>query len=42
VENSECLDCYHTTYVVEVPVREHGLPEVVEAKLKEIENLKFF
>ena len=27
-------------YVVEVPVKEHGRPEVIEAKYKEIENLR--
>ena len=39
VENSECFDDI-TIYTVEVPVREHKKPEVIEAKAKEIENLK--
>merc|ERR1712120_42981 len=29
-------------YSVEVPVKDHGKPEIVEAKNKEIENLKFY
>ena len=40
-QNSECFDQY-TIYVVEVPKRDHGLPEVVEAKEREINNLKDF
>ena len=39
VENSECFDDI-TIYTVEVPVREHKKPEVIEAKAKEIENLE--
>ena len=39
VENSECFD-EMTIYTVEVPVREHKKPEVIEAKQKEIENLE--
>merc|ERR1711873_284030 len=31
-----------SVYVVEVPVREHGKEEVIEAKEKEIENLKLY
>ena len=31
-----------SVYVVEVPVREHGKAEVIEAKEKEIENLKLY
>ena len=38
-ENSECYDDI-TIYTVEVPVREHKKPEVIEAKQKEIENLE--
>ena len=38
VENSECFD-EMTIYTVEVPVREHKKPEVIEAKQREIENL---
>ena len=30
----------NSIYVVEVPVREHGKAEVIEAKEKEIDNLK--
>ena len=37
----ECFDEF-TTYVVELPVREHGRAEVHEAKQKEIENLQFY
>ena len=39
MENSECFD-EMTIYTVEVPVREHKKPEVIEAKQKEIENLE--
>ena len=39
VENSECFD-EMAIYTVEVPVREHKKPEVIEAKNKEIENLE--
>ena len=39
VENSECFDEI-TIYTVEVPVREHKSPEVIDAKQKEIENLE--
>ena len=38
-ENSECYDDI-TIYTVEVPVREHKKPEVIEANQKEIENLE--
>ena len=39
VENSECFD-EMTIYTVEVPVREHKSPEIIDSKQKEIENLK--
>ena len=39
VENTECFDDI-LIYTVEVPVREHKTPEVIEAKQKEIENLE--
>ena len=39
VENSECFDDI-IIYSVEVPVREHKRPEVIEAKQTEIENLE--
>ena len=39
MENLECFDKM-TIYTVEVPVREHKKPEVIEAKQKEIENLE--
>ena len=39
VENLECFD-EMAIYTVEVPVREHKKPEVIEAKNKEIENLE--
>ena len=38
MENSECFDEI-TTYVVEVPVREHKMQEVLEAKERELDNL---
>ena len=36
----ECFNEEEVIYVVELPVKEHGRPEVIEAKEKEIENLK--
>ena len=39
LENNECFDDI-SIYKVEVPVREHKMPEVIEAKQKEIENLE--
>ena len=39
IENTECFDDI-SIYTVEVPVREHKMPEVIEAKEKEIENLE--
>ena len=39
VENNECFDDISID-IVEVPVREHKTPEVIEAKQKEIENLE--
>ena len=41
-ERSECFDSSITTFVVEVPVKDHKLPEVVEAKKVEIKNLMDF
>merc|ERR1712082_184838 len=41
MEKSVCF-LESSVYVVEVPVREHGKAEVIEAKEKEIENLKFY
>ena len=32
----------HSIFTVEVPVREHGKPEIIEAKDREIENLKTY
>ena len=40
MENSECYDDEITTYVVELPVRQHKRPEVIEAKEVEMKNLK--
>ena len=40
-QNSECFDPF-TIYVVEVPSKDHNTPEVIEAKEKEIKNLKDF
>ena len=39
IDKSMCF-LENSIYVVEVPVREHGKAEVIEAKEKEIENLK--
>ena len=39
IENEECFNDV-TIYTVEVPVKEHKKPEVIEAKEKEIENLE--
>jgi hypothetical protein len=41
-ENSDCFDSIHTTFLVEVPVRQHGFPDGIEAKEKEVANLKLF
>ena len=40
-KENECFDDI-TTYVVELPVKEHKRIEVIEAKEKELENLKFY
>ena len=40
MERNECFDSEATIFAVEVPKREHGLPEVIKAKEKEIENLE--
>ena len=37
LENNECFDDI-SIYTVEVPVREHKMLEVIEAKQKDIEN----
>merc|ERR1711905_84046 len=40
-QNNECFEeC--AIYVVEVPKRDHGKPEVIEAKEREVNNLKYF
>ena len=39
IENTECFDDV-TIHTVEVLVKEHKRPEVIEAKEKEIENLE--
>ena len=41
MEKSVCF-MENSIYVVEVPVKEHGKAEVIEAKEKEIENLKTY
>jgi len=41
IEKSVCF-FKNSIYEVEVPVREHGKAEVIEAKEKEIENLKLY
>ena len=40
-QNSKCFDPF-TIYVVEVPSKDHNTPEVIDAKEKEIKNLKDF
>ena len=37
---NECFDREESVYVVEVPVKEHKSPEVIEAKDRELQNLK--
>ena len=39
IENTKCFDDV-AIYTVEVPVKEHKRPEVIEAKDKEIGNLE--
>ena len=41
MEKSVCF-LENSIYVVEVPVREHGKAEVIEAKEKEIKNLETY
>ena len=41
MERSVCF-MDHSIYVVEVPVREHGKAEIIEAKNNEIKNLKTY
>ena len=42
IERNECLDKESTVFAVEVPKKEHGKLEVLEAKKKEMENLHKF
>ena len=39
---NECFDDTITTFVVEVPMKDHNTPEVLEAKAKEHKNLQDF
>ena len=39
-ENHECIDDEVTSYVVEVPVKDHKLQEVKEANQTELSNLQ--
>ena len=41
VKEGKCFNAV-LTYVVELPLKEHKRPEVMEAKQKEIENLKHY
>ena len=41
IKENECFDSV-TSYVVELPLKEHKRPEVVDAKQTEIENLEFY
>ena len=38
-EKTECFDLDNTVFVVELPVKYHTMPEVIEAKEKEYKNL---
>ena len=38
-EPTECFDTENSGFAVEVPSKQHNLPEVKEAKEKEIQNL---
>lgn len=38
-EATECFDTENSVFAVEVPSKQHHLPEVKEAKEKEIQNL---
>ena len=40
IQNRECLDEEISVHLVEVPVKDHGKPEVIEAKATEIKNLE--
>ena len=42
IQQRECLDEEISVHVVEVPVKDHGKPEVIEAKAAEIKNLESF
>ena len=42
VQNEECFDKEETVFVVEIPKKEHGTPEVIAAKKTEIENLTHY
>ena len=38
--NGECFDEESTVFVVEVPLKDHNKPEVIEAKENEVKNLE--
>lgn len=40
MENNECFD-ESSVFVVKLPVSEHKRPAVVEAKRKELENIRY-
>ena len=39
IDRNKCFDEEITVLVVEIPKKDHHLPEIVEAKVKELENL---
>jgi hypothetical protein len=41
-EKSKCFDMVHSIFVIELPIKHHKLPAVVEAKEVEVNNLKLF
>ena len=41
-ENTECFDYDNTVFVVELPIKYHKMPEVIEAKEKEYKNLTHY
>jgi len=42
IQQRECFDKELAVHVVEVPVKDHGKPEVIEAKEAELKNLEAF
>ena len=42
IKKNECLDYEIAVFAIEVPKKEHGTKEDLEAKQREIENLQKF